>query len=403
MTRRERVLEALNFRETSQIPKDLGGMDSSGISCFAYPGLVEALGLPPRLPRVHDTGQMLALPDLDVLDALDCDVVTVRLDLTNAFPQDELWHPYDFNGRLPALVRNPASYEVRADGTLVLGDRTMPPAAHVFEAEHGGQPFTLDGELPRPDIDAVAAALEASRLGDRDLRRVKEHCRRARESTDRAILFGGPGCPIGIGNFTGIALFPALCLTEPDYVAELHDTVTTILTGQIAEILSEIHPYIDIYHVASDDWGAQNHCLASPQTYRDLFLPYYRRMNDTIHAAAPGVKTFMHSCGAVFELLDDFIESGFDVLNPVQWTAGDQGYRAWKDKTRGRLALWGGGVRTQSTLPLGAIDEIEREVREIVGYMRQDGGFVFAAIHNLLAEIPGGKIVAMYRAAATAR
>ena len=75
ITSHERVLNALNFQPTDRLPKDLGGMLSTGISAFAYPKLVAALGLPPRLPRVHDTGQMLALPDLDVLDALGCDVV----------------------------------------------------------------------------------------------------------------------------------------------------------------------------------------------------------------------------------------------------------------------------------------------------------------------------------------
>lgn len=403
MTRRERVLAALNFRETDRVPMDLGGMDSSGISCFAYPGLVAALGLPPRLPKVHDTGQMLALPDLDVLDALDCDVATVRMDFSNAYPRPELWHPYDFNGRLPALVRYPEDFHVQPDGTIVQGDRTMPPAAHVFEQEHGGQPVSLMGAIPKPDLREVVASMERNRLSDREIGAVREHCRRARESTDRAILFGGPCCPIGIGSYTGIAMFPLLCLTEPDYVAEFHDAVTTEILGQIAAVLDEVHPYIDIYHVTSDDWGTQSSFIACPQTYRELFQPSYRRMNDAVHEHAPGVKTFLHTCGAVFDLLEDFIESGFDVINPVQWTAGSEGYRAWKDKTRGRIALWGGGVQTQSTLPLGTIEEVEHEVTEVVSYLRQDGGFVFAAIHNLLAEIPGDKIVALYRAAAVLR
>jgi uroporphyrinogen decarboxylase len=403
VTKRERVLAALNFKETDRVPMDLGGMDSSGISCFAYPGLVETLGLSSRLPRVHDTGQMLALPDFDVLDALDCDVATVRLDISNVYPQDQLWHPYDFNGRLPALVRYPDKFSSRDDGTIIQGTTTMPPAAHVFEAEHGGQPVSLTGDIPRPDIGAVAATLEKSRLGPEDLQAVKAHCKRARESTDRAILFSGLGSPIGIGSYSGIAMFPMLCLTEPDYVAELHETVTTIITRQMAELLNEIHPYIDLYHITSDDWGTQNHCISSPQTYRDLFLPYYRRMCDTVHACAPETKTFLHSCGAIYDLLDDFVESGFDVINPVQWTAGEPGYREWKDKTYGRIALWGGGVHTQQTLPLGSVDDVKREVAEVVACMGQGGGFIFAAIHNLLAEIPGDKIVAMYRTAAAVR
>ena len=95
MTSRERILTALNFAATDRLPKDLGAMRSTGVSAFLYPKLVAALGLPPRLPRVHDTSQMLALPDLDVLDALGCDVVTIDGGVTNAFPEPEKWHPYD--------------------------------------------------------------------------------------------------------------------------------------------------------------------------------------------------------------------------------------------------------------------------------------------------------------------
>jgi uroporphyrinogen decarboxylase len=70
-------MDALNFHETDRVPKDLGGMLSTSISAFAYPKLVEALGLPYRRPKVYDTNQMLAMPDMDVLDALGCDIVAL--------------------------------------------------------------------------------------------------------------------------------------------------------------------------------------------------------------------------------------------------------------------------------------------------------------------------------------
>lgn len=401
MTRRERVLKALAFEETDRTPMDLAGMASTGISCFAYPSLVAALGLPPRRPRVYDTGQMLALPDIDVLDALDIDVVTVMPDSTNAFEQPELWHPYDFDGRLPALVRDPSLFQVRNDGVIVQPrfGRSMPPSSHVFEAEHGGQPFDLAGEIPKPDLTRLREQIAAHPFEEEEARRIAQHCRRAREATDRAVLFCGPGAGIGIGGFTGIALFPLLCLTEPEFVAALHEIMTRQAVAALETLLPLIHPYIDVYLVSADDWGTQAQLVASSETYEELFLPYYRRINDTIHRLAPGVKTFLHSCGAIYDLIDLIIASGFDVLNPVQWTAGGHSYREWKDKARGRIALWGGGVNTQSTLPLGSIEDIEREVNEVVSYMKAGGGYVFCAIHNLLAEIPGEKVVAMYRAA----
>jgi len=401
LTGRERVLKAIAFEETDRVPLDLGGMNSTGISCFVYPGLVKELGLPPRLPRVHDTGQMLALPDVDVLDALGCDVVAVFMEETNAYDQPEFWRPYDFNGRLPALVRDPSAFEAREDGTIVQGgNRYMPPASHVFESDHAGQILVLSGDLPKPDLAQVRSDLEKRRLTDDAIRKVRDHCRRARESTDRAILFNGPGAGIGIANFGGIAVFPIICLLEPDFVHELHEILIGHAIRQVEALLPEIHPYVDVYQCSSDDWGTQNTTIASPNVYRDLFLPYYQRFTDTIHRAAPNVKAFFHCCGAVYDLIDLIVESGFDALNPVQWTAGGHSYREWKDKSRNRITLWGGGVNAQRTLPLGTVEDVGREVSEIAVCMRQDGGFVFNGIHNLLAEVTAEKVVAMYRTAA---
>jgi uroporphyrinogen decarboxylase len=73
-------MESLQLRATDRVPLDLGGMRSTGISAFASPGLRAVLGLPERPPRLHDTKQMLALPERDLLDALGCDVVHVTLD-----------------------------------------------------------------------------------------------------------------------------------------------------------------------------------------------------------------------------------------------------------------------------------------------------------------------------------
>ncbi len=399
LTGRDRVKKALHFESTDRVPRDLGGMLSTAISCFAYPALVQALGLPPRPTRVYDTGQMLAFPDLDVLDALGCDVVTAFMDVTNAFDQPELWAPYGFNGRLDALVRDPAIFRVLGDGTIIQPEhgRSMPPTSHVFEAEHGGQPLVLSGDIPKPNLDEIRRQQQP--LRDDEIKRVVDMCRRIRETSDRAVFFNGIGAGIGIANFTGIAMFPMLCLTEPEFVAELHETVVSHNIRQIEALLPEIAPYIDIYNCGSDDWGTQNALVAAPGVYKDLFLPYYRRVNDTVHRIDPTLATFFHSCGALYDLIDQIIDSGFDILNPVQWSAGGHSYTEWKDKARRRITLWGGGVNTQQTLPLGSPEEVDREARAVIEYMRQDGGFVFSAIHNILAEIRPENVIALYRAA----
>ena len=395
----------MNFKKSDRLAKDLGAMPSTGISAFAYPKLVAALGLPARRPRVHDTFQMLALPDIDVLDALGCDVVTIDWGVTNAFEEPEKWQEYDFNGRLPARVRDKSAFVVQQDGAILNNSQPqikakMPPSSYVFDAEHGGQPLSLTDDIPLEDLDKIKKELEGRQLRDQDVKKISEHCKCVREGTERAILFNGQLLSdIGLASHGGLGVFPVLCLTEPNYVADLHEIKIEHTIRNARMLLPEIHQYVDIILAGADDWGTQNSLIASPDIFRRLIKPYLRRLNDEFHKIAPQIKTFLHCCGAVYDLIDDIIESGFDILNPVQWSAGGHSYKKWKDKSRKRIALWGGGVNAQVTLPLGSVEEIEKEVKEVVAYMSKDSGYVFNSIHNILAEIPPQKVIAMYKAA----
>lgn len=401
-TSRERVIQSLNFQASDRLPKDLGGMSSTNISAFAYPKLVKALGLPYRRPKVGDSFQMLAIPDLDVLDALGIDIITILDGATNAFEQPELWHDYDFNRRLLAQVRYPENFTTQPDGTILQWGRSrMVPDSYVFDEEHAGQPLDLSADLPKLDLNMVQREADKRRVKDEKVHEISDLCRRVRAASDRAIFFndGTVGAPIAIGGWSGLAIFPILCITEPDYVTELHEIVIEHALYNIRAVLPEIRDNIDMIMLAADDWGTQNNLIASPKVYRNLFLPFYRRVTDECRRIAPNVKLFLHCCGAVYNLIDLIVESGFDVLNPAQWPAGGHSYQEWKDKARGRISLWGGGVNSQVTLPLGTVEDVRREVREVTQYMKQDGGYVFCNIHNILAEIAPEKVIAMYQEA----
>ena len=407
MTSRERVIAALNFKRPDRLPKDLGGMRSTGISAFAYPKLVKALGLPQRRPKIHDVWQMLALPDTDVLDALGCDVVAIDGNVTNAFEEPGKWQEYDFAGRLPALVQDRSVFVEDDDGAIECeweGRKLrMPPTSFVFDEEHGGQPIDFSGEIPKDDLDVVKAQLEQQRPTDEEIREFAGYCRKVRESTDRAVFLAKwISNDIGIIWRGGIGIFPVLCITQPDYIAALHELITDYAVQRIRRLLPAIKDYVDIVMMSADDWGTQNSLIASPEVFRALFLPYMRRVNDECRRIAPGVKIFMHNCGAIYPLIDLIIEAGFDILNPVQWSAGQHSYKQWKDKCRSRTALWGGGVNAQATLPMGTVEKVQAEVREVAHCLGEGGGYVFNNTHNITAEIPPEKIIAMYEAAAEA-
>ncbi len=390
------MVAALNFQTTDRLPRDLDGMGSSSISAFAYPALVRALGLPPRRPKIFDTSQMLALVDRDVLDALGCDCVTVQGEFcSNAFEESELWHDYDFNGRLPARVMYPESFHTQPDDGIrqfVWGEwQTMTPDGHVFSLEHGGQEVDWFGEPRRPDPGSIpTGGFRASQL-----ERMEYLCFRARrESGDRAVVFSGLNT--GMGFWGGMANFSILALQEPELIHTYHEALLEQALIKVEQLLPRIRDSVDVLHVASDDQGTQQSTILPPEVYRELFTPYYRRFNAAIHRLAPEVKTFYHSCGAIYPLLGAIADGGFDVLNPVQWTAGTADAAAWREATRGKVALWGGGVDTQHVMPSGSVADVAGQARSTAAVLSQGSGYVFCAIHNLLAETAPEKIIAMY-------
>ena len=127
-------------------------------------------------------------------------------------------------------------------------------------------------------------------------------------------------------------------------------------------------------------------------------MPFHKQVNDWVHRNTKW-KTFIHSCGSVWALVEDFIAAGFDILNPVQCSAAHMNPFDLKKKFGGRVTFWGGGADTQSTLPFGSPQEVREEVRERIRAFGPGGGFVFNAVHNVQALVPVENVLAMYRTA----
>jgi uroporphyrinogen-III decarboxylase len=100
----------------------------------------------------------------------------------------------------------------------------------------------------------------------------------------------------------------------------------------------------------------------------------------------------------VAALIPEFIDSGFDILNPVQLSAANMDMRELKDKYGELITFWGGGVDTQNTLPFGTPCDVEKQVKDRVRVFMRGGGFVFNTIHNVQPMIPIENVVAMYDA-----
>jgi uroporphyrinogen decarboxylase len=149
----------------------------------------------------------------------------------------------------------------------------------------------------------------------------------------------------------------------------------------------------------ADDLASQNCVLVSPDLYRKLIKPRHTKLFAFIKKhAATEVKIFYHSCGAVSSLLPDLIESGIDILNPVQVSAAHMDTRELKRQFGKDITFYGGGVDTQRVLPRGTPAEVRDEVKRRVEDLAPGGGFIFNTVHNIQADVPPENIMAMWEA-----
>ena len=152
---------------------------------------------------------------------------------------------------------------------------------------------------------------------------------------------------------------------------------------------------VQVGFVTGTDFGAQTGTFISRKAYRELYQPFHRIINAYIHRHSSW-KTFIHSCGSVADLIPDFIEAGFDILNPVQISAAGMDPEGLKKKWGRDFVFWGGGVDTQSVLAQGTPAQVADEVKRTLDILAPGGGFVFTPVHNVQEDVPAENFWAMW-------
>jgi uroporphyrinogen decarboxylase len=145
-----------------------------------------------------------------------------------------------------------------------------------------------------------------------------------------------------------------------------------------------------------DDLGTQSSTIIDPDALRTLVIPRLKTLFSHVKKRLPHVKTFLHSCGSIRELIPDLIDAGLDILNPVQFTAVNMDLNGLKRDFGRDLTFWGGGVDTQSTLNNGTPGEVADEVKRILDILAPGGGFVFAPVHNIQDDVSADNFWAMW-------
>lgn len=185
--------------------------------------------------------------------------------------------------------------------------------------------------------------------------------------------------------------------SEPAYVADLYQLLTDAWIDNLRLFHQAVGDRIHILQIC-DDFGTQRAPFLSVQMFRERLLPAYQRGLDWIHAHTPW-KVMLHSDGALYPLLPSIIEMGVDILNPVQTSAAGMDAARLKTEFGEQLVFWGGTCDPQTTLRSGTPQEVATETRALLDCFTPGGGYVFAPVHNIQADVPAENMAALIESA----
>jgi uroporphyrinogen decarboxylase len=146
-----------------------------------------------------------------------------------------------------------------------------------------------------------------------------------------------------------------------------------------------------------EDLGTQTSMLISPDMWRERFKPRYARLISRLKRANPKLLVAFHSDGAVAPLIDDFIELGVDIYNPVQPNVPGSDPEELQSKYGGRICFFG-GIDQQALLPSGDVEAIRREVASRARIFGANGGYLMAPAHIIQADVSPETVLAFCEA-----
>ncbi len=364
MKNRERLLAALNHEETDRVPMDLGATRDSSMVLAGYERLKASLEIKSETKLVSLMMQVVKVDDA-VLDALD-------IDTQGVFPGGPAPEILDEN-----RYRDDWGVErVKPEGALYYDQETYPLAGDISLSD------IAQYHWPDPQDPAYTDGLV-------------EQVERLRNETDRALVLNVPSGFVHISQYLrGFEDWFMDCTINPELIGALFDAVLEVNMGVCDAILSRVGDKVDVVMTA-DDLGLQNGLLIDPAIYRQIIKPRQQRYFRMIHEKSPA-KLFFHTCGSVIDIIDDLVEIGVDILNPIQVSARGMDPEILKNRWGDKLSFWG-AIDTQHVLPHGSVQDVKAEVDRRIAQLSRGGGYVLSAVHNIQPDVPTENVLAMFR------
>lgn len=369
MTSRERVRRTLNHQTPDRVPMDLGGAASS-LNDEAYFKFKGYLGIVGEIEPFRK-GTTTNYYDERILDKLEIDFRRIILKRKDCFPHffkdgsfvNEWGVKYAKKGEYYEILENPLA---NAD-KLQIKNFTWPKAVDVFES---------NGLL--------------------------EHTQELYKNTDYALVARMPSWGLFdiACQLRGMEQFMVDMMTEP---AIAHLLIEKILESQMdfySMLLDRSGKFVEMVETC-DDYGSQNGLLFSPALFKQIIKPYRLQLNNLIRKKAPDAKIFLHCCGGIFDLIPDIIDTGVDVINPIQPNAAGMDAGRLKE-IYGNDICFHGGIDTQKAL-LGSKSELIPEVKKKIDLLSEKGGYIVAPANHIMSDVPPENIIALYETAKTYR
>ncbi len=405
---KEDFIKTINHDQPLKVVVDFGSTSVTGIHVLIVEKLREYFGLEKRPVKVIEPYQMLGEIDMELVHAMNIDIIGLYGEKNMFGVANRDWKIHKTFWGQEVMFPGEFNFTYNDNGDILMypeGDTSVTPSAMMPKSGYFFDALNRQGPLDDSTLKLDDNLEEFGLLGEKEINYWKNQVSEIAHGSKGVVAsFGGTA----LGD---IALVPAIGLKDPkgirgveewyistltreDFIRKLYDKQTDIALVNLKRIYEAIGNKIDVVFICGTDFGTQNSTFCSPETYARVWLPYYKKVNDWIHQNT-GWKTFKHSCGAVETLMDLFIKSGFDIINPVQINASGMEPKRLKRKYGDRIVFWGGGVDTQRVFAFGTPQEVKDQVKRQCEIFNRNGGFVFNTIHNIQANVPFKNVVAM--------
>lgn len=413
MTSRERVGASLNHSEPDRIPVDFDATAVTGMHVSVVSELRKHYGLDEHPVKMHEPFQCLGYIEEDLQDIIGVDVSPANGPDTFFGFECKDWKEWRTPWGQEVLVPGLFNTTTTSGGDIYIypeGDIEAPASGHMPSSGYFFDAVIRQNSLPSDDTQLnIEDNLEEFKpISDEVIAQVKEAVD-AEYARERFVITNIGGT--GLGD---ISLVPALSMKHPkgirdiaewyasialrpDFVKEIFTRQTDIAIPNLKKLYDACGNKIGAIFICGTDFGTQDGTFCSPDTYKNLYHPSYKKINDWIHNNT-GWKTFKHCCGSIPAFLPMFIESGFDIINPVQTSAKGMDPKWLKSEFGKDVTFWGGGMDTQKILPFGTPYEVREEALRKCKIFGKGGGFIYNTIHNVQAGTPVENIVAMVEA-----